>query len=109
MPPKKPELPAGFSANPQPYNFSPENGVTLSLGMLGTGVVSLVLGLIAILTFGFSWSTKIDRMSEQIDSLTKTVWTVSDAREMVHRARRDNPTLTLPDPADIHRSIHERQ
>jgi hypothetical protein len=107
MPPKKHDLPAGFSANPAPYNFSPDNGVTLTLGMLGTGVAALVVGTISIVSFGFSWSGKMDKMSDQIDMLTKIVWTVPDAREMVHRIRRDNPTLIVPDPAEIHRTIHD--
>ena len=105
MPPKRPIIPHGYGENPT-YNFTPENGVRLTLGMLGTGVSALVVGTVSIVSFGFSWSSKIDRMSEQIEALTKIVWTVPDAREMAHKIRRDNPTLVWPDPAEIHHTIH---
>lgn len=106
MPPKKHELPHGFDANPA-YNFSPQNGVTLTLGMLGTGVAVLVAGAVSITVSGLSLLGEIREMRSQIESLTKIVWTVPDAREMVHRIRRDNPTLIVPDPTEVHRAIHD--
>lgn len=105
------ELPDDYRDNPV-YEVDPERGVKMSARMLGVCAVALVTGTISIIGFGLRWSNKIDELHRQcveLQRLMRYAWTVADQREHSHRMQRDNPTLKMPDPGDVHRTTHEQR
>lgn len=104
------ELPDDYRDNP--VYVDPERDVRISLRMLTVCAAALVTGTISIIGFGLKWSNKIDDLHRQfveMQKLMRSSWTLADEREFSHRMQRDNPTLKMPDPTDVHRTIHEER
>lgn len=104
------ELPEDYRENP--VYVDPERDVRISMRMLTVCAVALVTGTISIICFGLKWSNKIDDLHRQcieLQRLMRSAWTVADEREMSHRMQRDNPNLKLPDPTEVHRTVHEER
>lgn len=95
-----------------PVNLNPDRNGVISIRLLWACAVALIAGTVSIVSFGFRWSNRMDEMSRQLTALERiqrTAWTVADEREYAHRMQRENANLKLPDPSEVHRTIHEER